>query len=256
MPDLKERKQVTLRIFRGLGSDRSKDRYEVFNVPYEHGMVVLNAIHYIQSHLDSSLSARWNCKAGHCGSCSAEINGWPRLMCKTPVADFDGDITVEPLKAFPLVRDLATDVSENYEVAKKIPPFTPKESSDAVWKMYQQDVDKGREFRKCIECFLCQDICHVVREHKADYIGPRFIVKAASFDMHPFDKLDRSDFLKQEAGIGYCNITKCCQEVCPEHIIITDDAIIPEKERVVDTHYDPILWVANKLKRNDKQATS
>ncbi|MGA2874704.1 MAG: succinate dehydrogenase/fumarate reductase iron-sulfur subunit [Nitrososphaerales archaeon] len=248
----KERKQVTLRIFRGLGSDRSKDRYEVFTVPYEDGMVVLNAIHYIQSHLDSSLSARWNCKAGHCGSCSAEINGWPRLMCKTPVADFDGDITIEPMKAFPLIRDLVTDVSENYEIAKKIPPFTPKDSKDEVWKMYQEDVDKGREFRKCIECFLCQDICHVVREHKADYIGPRFIVKAASFDMHPFDKLDRSDYLKETAGIGYCNITKCCQEVCPEHIIITDDAIIPEKERVVDTHYDPILWVYRKVKGSDK----
>ena len=199
MEKSKERKQVTLRIFRGVGSDRSKDRYEVFTVPYEDGMVVLNAIHYIQSHLDSSLSARWNCKAGHCGSCSAEINGWPRLMCKTPVADFDGDITIEPMKAFPLIRDLATDVSENYEIAKKIPPFTPKESKDEIWKMYQQDVDKGREFRKCIECFLCQDVCHVVREHKADYIGPRFIVKAASFDMHPFDKLDRSDYLKETA---------------------------------------------------------
>jgi succinate dehydrogenase / fumarate reductase, iron-sulfur subunit len=251
----KERKQVTLRIFRGLGSDRAKDRYEVFNVPYEEGMVVLNAIHYIQSHLDSSLSARWNCKAGHCGSCSAEINGWPRLMCKTPVADIEGDITVEPMKAFPLIRDLVTDVSENYEIAKKIPPFTPKESGEHIWKMYQQDVDKGREFRKCIECFLCQDICHVVREHKADYAGPRFIVKAASLDMHPFDKVNRSAFLKEQAGIGYCNITKCCQEVCPEHIIITDDAIIPEKERVVDSHYDPILWLVNKVRRTDEKKT-
>jgi succinate dehydrogenase / fumarate reductase iron-sulfur subunit len=173
-------------------------------------------------------------------------------MCKTPVSDYEGDITVEPMKAFPLIRDLATDVSENYEIAKTIPPFTPKESQDKVWTMYQQDVDKGREFRKCIECFLCQDICHVVREHKADYIGPRFIVKAASFDMHPLDKLVRSDFLKEKGGIGYCNITKCCQEVCPEHIIITDDAIIPEKERVVDSHYDPILWVVNKLRHPEK----
>lgn len=247
------KKEVTLRIFRGLGSGRSKDRYESFTVPYEEGMVVLNAIHYIQSHFDSSLSARWNCKAGHCGSCSAEVNGRPRLMCKTPVADFEGDITVEPMKAFPLIRDLVTDVSENYEIAKKIPPFTPNESDDKVWKMHQHDVDRSREFRKCIECFLCQDVCHVVREHKADYIGPRFVVKAASFDMHPLDKLDRTDYLKQTAGIGYCNITKCCQEVCPEHIIITDDAIIPEKERVVDSHYDPIMWVYRKIKGTPKK---
>jgi len=250
MEKSRTRKDVSLRIFRGLGNDRSKDRYETFTVPYEDGMVVLNAVHYIQSHFDSSLSVRWNCKAGRCGSCSAEINGWPRLMCKTPVAEFEGEITVEPMKAFPLLRDLVTDVSENYEMQKMIPPFTPKElgDPDKPWKMYQIDVDKSREFRKCIECFLCQDICHVVREHKDNYIGPRYIVKAASFDMHPLDALDRSDFLKVQGGIGYCNITKCCQEVCPEHIIITDDAIIPEKERVVDTHYDPLMWVYHQIR--------
>ncbi|MGI0092096.1 MAG: succinate dehydrogenase/fumarate reductase iron-sulfur subunit, partial [Nitrososphaerales archaeon] len=238
-----ERKEVTLRVFRGIGSDRTKDRYEVFNVPHENGMVVLNAIHYIQSHFDSSLSARWNCKAGRCGSCSAEINGWPKLMCKTPVSDFDGEIKVEPMKAFPLLRDLVTDVSANYEIAKGIPPFTPKESDEKIWKMYQRDVDRSRDLRKCIECFLCQDICHVVREHKANYLGPRWVVKAASLDMHPLDTLDRSDYMKDKGGLGYCNITKCCQEVCPEHIIITDDAIIPEKERVVDSEYDPIVWL-------------
>lgn len=254
----RSRKEVTLRVFRGLGNDRSKDRYETFTVPYEDGMVVLNAIHYIQSHIDSSLSARWNCKAGRCGSCSAEINGWPRLMCKTPVAEFEGDITVEPIKAFPLLRDLVTNVSENYLMQKLIPPFTPSASAAAdpnPWKYFQIDVDKSREFRKCIECFLCQDICHVVREHEADYIGPRYIVKAASFDMHPMDSLDRSDFLKNVGGIGYCNITKCCQEVCPEHIIITDDAIIPEKERVVDSNYDPLMWIYRQIKPQSKNSS-
>lgn len=250
------KKEVTLRIFRGLGSDRSKDRYEVFNVPYEDGMVVLNAVHYIQSHFDSSLSARWNCKAGRCGSCSAEINGLPRLMCKTPVAMYEGEITLEPMKAFPLLRDLVTDVSENYTIAKNIPPFTPKESTDHTWIFYQRDVERSREFRKCIECFLCQDVCHVVREHKADYVGPRFVVKVASFDMHPMDSLNRSNFMKNSAGLGYCNITKCCQEICPEHIIITDDAIIPEKERVVDRNYDPLLWIYRKIAGKSEESNS
>ena len=204
---------VTVRIFRGLGYDLSLDRFENYTVPYEKGMVVLNAIHYIQSRLDSSLSARWNCKAGRCGSCSAEINGRPRLMCKTPVEMFppNNPITVEPMKAFPLIRDLVTDVSQNYEIAKKIPPFTSGESEDHVWIFFQNDVDRSREKRKCIECFLCQDVCHVVREHKRDYIGPRFVVKAASLDMHPLDSLDRSSFLHKIGGLGYCNVTKCCQ---------------------------------------------
>jgi succinate dehydrogenase / fumarate reductase iron-sulfur subunit len=238
---------VKLRIFRGMGNDPSSHRYDRFTVPYQEGMVVLNAIHYIQSNLDSSLSARWNCKAGRCGSCSAEINEIPRLMCKTPVDKFDGEITVEPMKAFPLVRDLATDVSENWDVAKMISPFSPKAGVKEPWRFYQQDVERSRELRKCIECFLCQDVCHIVREHKADYIGPRWVVKAASFDMHPMDDLDRSKFMKDDGGLGYCNVTKCCQEICPEHIIITDDAIIPEKERVVDRSYDPIFWAYRKI---------
>jgi succinate dehydrogenase iron-sulfur subunit len=241
-------REVKLRVFRGMGNDPSSHRYDTFTVPHQEGMVVLNAIHYIQSHFDSSLSARWNCKAGRCGSCSAEINDVPRLMCKTPVDKFDGEITVEPMKAFPLVRDLATDVSENWAVAKMIPPFAPKSDAKEPWRFYQEDVERSRELRKCIECFLCQDVCHVVREHKADYIGPRWVVKAASFDMHPMDGLNRAKFMKDQAGLGYCNVTKCCQEICPEHIIITDDAIIPEKERVVDAAYDPIAWVYRKLK--------
>ncbi len=242
------KKEVRLRVFRGVGDDASTYRYDVFTVPHVEGMVVLNAMHYIQSHLDPSLAARWNCKAGKCGSCSAEINDVPRLMCKTPVDRFEGEITVEPMKAFPLIRDLATDVSENWAVARTIPPFTPRDNGGKPWTFYEQDVERSRELRKCIECFLCQDVCHVVREHKADYVGPRWVVKAASLDMHPMDALDRSGYLKDQAGLGYCNITKCCQEICPEHIVITDDAIIPEKERVVDRSYDPILWVYRKLR--------
>ena len=174
------------------------------------------------------------------------------MMCKTRVDSIEGEITVEPMQAFPRLKDLVTDVTQNWKVAAKIPPFTPKPGSGEIFTFYQTDVDRSREFRRCIECFLCQDVCHVIREHEAEYIGPRWVVKAASLDMHPIDGLNRSRFLKDTGGIGYCNITKCCQEICPEHIVITDDAIIPEKERVVDRHYDPILWVYRRLKGGAK----
>ncbi|QQG49542.1 MAG: succinate dehydrogenase/fumarate reductase iron-sulfur subunit [archaeon] len=242
-----------MKVQRSTGEDPGSVRYDTFEVPRQPGMVVLNAIHYIQANLDPSLSARWNCKAGRCGSCSAEINGRPRLMCKTPVESIEGEITVEPMKAFPRLRDLVTDVGENWKVAKMIPPFTPRESGEGVWRFYQRDVDRSREFRKCIECFLCQDVCHVIREHEAEYVGPRWVVKAASLDMHPMDGLNRSKFMKDVGGLGYCNITKCCQEICPEHIVITDDAIIPEKERVVDVHYDPLLWLVRHVPRSQAQ---
>lgn len=241
--------RVTLRVFRGDANGGTEQEYTVATFP---GMVVLDAIHSIQANQDSTLACRWNCKAAKCGSCSAEINGLPRLMCKARVHEYtDGPtpITVHPLKTFPLVKDLVTDVSWNYRVSEKIPPFTPRADAPTPFVMQQIDVDRIQEFRKCIECFLCQDVCHVLRDHnrKDGFYGPRQTIKLANLDMHPYDGIDRREMIREEAGIGYCNITKCCSEVCPEHIHITDNGIIPLKERVADVYFDPIMWVARKL---------
>jgi succinate dehydrogenase / fumarate reductase iron-sulfur subunit len=239
--------EVTLKVFRG---DRQGGQAVEYQVPLAPGMVVLDALHYIQGHQAPDLAVRWNCKAAKCGSCSAEVNGRPRLTCKTRLDDLpkDAPITVFPMRTFPVIKDLVTDVSWNYRVNKKIPPFAPRPGAE--WKMYQEDVDRIQEFRKCIECFLCQNVCHVLRNHEKyeHFGGPRFFVRVAALDMHPLDSLSRTALLKDDLGIGLCNITKCCTEVCPEDIHITDKAIIPLKERVVDDFYDPLRWLANKLK--------
>jgi succinate dehydrogenase / fumarate reductase iron-sulfur subunit len=235
--------EAVLQVFRGGPEGGEAVEYRV---PVAPGMVVLDALHYVQGHLAPDLAVRWNCKAGKCGSCSAEVNGRPRLTCKTRLDSLplDQPITIVPLKAFPVVKDLVTDVYWNYRVNKKIPPFTPR--AGVQWKMYQEDVDRVQEFRKCIECFLCQNVCHVLRDHamKEQFGGPRFFVRVAALEMHPLDGLSRTGILKDELGLGLCNITKCCTEVCPEDIRITDNAIIPLKERVVDDFYDPLrrLW--------------
>jgi len=238
--------EVTLRVFRG---DRNGGKPVDYQVPLTEGMVVLDAIHSIQANQAPDLAVRWNCKAAKCGSCSAEVNGRPRLMCKTRMDSLPHDqpITVYPMKSFPVIKDLATDVSWNYRVNKKIPPFQPRPGVE--WKMYQPDVDRVQEFRKCIECFLCQNVCHVLRDHdkKEQFAGPRFFVRTAGLEMHPLDGLDRTRLLKEELGIGFCNITKCCTEVCPEEIHITDNAIIPLKERVVDEFYDPLTMIVRKI---------
>ena len=233
-------REAVLRVYRG---DRSGGKEVEYRVPIETGMVVLDAIHWIQAHQAPDLAVRWNCKAAKCGSCSAEVNGRPALMCKSRLDHFPAGepISVRPMKTFPIIRDLVTDVSWNYEVNKRIPPFKPREGAE--WRWQQSDVDRVQEFRKCIECFLCQDVCHVLRAHelKQQFAGPRFFVRIAGLEMHPMDGEDRSGFLKDHGGIGLCNITKCCSEVCPESIAITDNAIIPLKERVVDRFYDPVL---------------
>ena len=245
----KSGKKATLRIYRG---DREGGELETYDVETYPGMVVLDAVHDVQAKQAPELAVRWNCKAGRCGSCSAEVNGKPRLMCMTRMSHFpEGEpITVMPMKSFPLIKDLVTDVSRNYEVNREIPPFTAAPDDGTPWRIPQQDIDRLYEFRKCIECFLCQDVCHILRSHDyADrFYGPRFFVRVASLEMHPKDVLDRREQTREQGGLGYCNITKCCTEVCPEHIHITDNAIIPLKERVADVHWDPVRFVGRMLR--------
>jgi succinate dehydrogenase / fumarate reductase iron-sulfur subunit len=249
--------ELDLKIWRG---DPGGGELVTYRVPVLEGMVVLDAVLWVQANMAADLAVRWNCKAAKCGSCSAEIQGFPRLMCKTAIAEYGDQVTVRPMKAFPVVKDLVTDVSWNYEVNKQIPPFTPSEkdlSTSEPWRMQQKDVERVMEFRKCIECFLCQDVCHVLRNHdlKSAFYGPRFMVRIASLEMHPKDVLDRRPLLKEEAGVGYCNVTKCCTEVCPEHIKITDNAIIPLKERMDDVYFDPVRSLIHRLGRRGRKST-
>jgi len=236
--------QATFRIWRGCPA--GPEGFADYSTEVSEGMVVLDAVHQIQAESANDLAVRWNCKAGKCGSCSAEVNGKPRLMCMTRLSDLplDEPVTIEPMKAFPVLKDLVTDVSWNFRAKKTIRKFKPRppDAPDGTWRIAQEDVDRVQEFRKCIECFLCQDVCHVLREHHLhdQFIGPRLLVYAAALEMHPLDTEDRVADLRQTQGIGYCNITKCCTKVCPEGIIITDNAIIPLKDRVVDEFFDPL----------------
>ncbi len=239
---------VHLKIWRG----EDDGEYQEYDVEYEEGMVILDVVHRLQATQTPDLAVRWNCKAGKCGSCSAEINGKPKLMCMTRMNNFiPGEtITIAPLKTYPLIRDLVTDVSYNYEIAKTIPELrlAPREA-DGTHRMGQMDIERGQEFRKCIECFLCMDVCHVIRDHeenKTEFAGPRFFIRLAEVAMHPLDTNTKESTVSADYGLAYCNITKCCTEVCPEGIHITDNGIIPLKERAMDLK-DPVRILGRKL---------
>jgi succinate dehydrogenase / fumarate reductase iron-sulfur subunit len=244
--------ELTMRVWRG---DAAGGAFADYAMEAVEGEVVLDVIHRIQAGPAPDLACRWNCKAGKCGSCSAEVNGIPRLMCMTRVDELPAGepVVVAPMRTFPVIRDLVTDVTFNFEVAKRIPPFSPEPPGpDGTHRMMQIDIERGQEFRKCIECFLCQDVCHVIRDHeenKASFAGPRFFVRLMELESHPLDTADRRELIREQMGIGYCNITKCCTEVCPEQIRITDNAIIPLKERVVDAHFDPLVRLGRRIAR-------
>ncbi|GGM61933.1 succinate dehydrogenase/fumarate reductase iron-sulfur subunit [Longimycelium tulufanense] len=243
--------QAHFRVWRG---DADSGALRDFRVEVNEGEVVLDVIHRLQATQCPDLAVRWNCKAGKCGSCSAEINGRPRLMCMTRMSTFaeDETVTVTPMRTFPLVRDLVTDVSYNYAKAREIPSFQPPaDLAPGEYRMQQVDVQRSQEFRKCIECFLCQNTCHVVRDHEDNeqaFAGPRYLMRVAELEMHPLDTADRHQDAQTQHGLGFCNITKCCTEVCPEHIKITDNALIPLKERVADRRYDPLARLFRRRK--------
>ncbi|HZY58976.1 MAG TPA: succinate dehydrogenase/fumarate reductase iron-sulfur subunit [Candidatus Binataceae bacterium] len=248
---------ATFKIWRG---NAEGGQFREYQARIDEGMVVLDAVHQIQAEQAPDMAVRWNCKAGKCGSCSSEINGMPKLMCMTRLSDLplDKPITVEPMHTFPLIKDLVTNVSWNFRAKKSLKPFTPRppDAPDGTWRVGQEDIDRIQEFRKCIECFLCQDVCHVLREHhlEEEFIGPRLLVFSAALEMHPLDVEDRLGDLRKLNGIGYCNITKCCTKVCPEDIHITDNAIIPLKERVVDQFYDPVTRIFRAITGGGKRA--
>tara|TARA_B100000530_G_C15930941_1_gene476862 strand:+ start:896 stop:1642 length:747 start_codon:yes stop_codon:yes gene_type:complete len=241
--------KAKLQVWRG----DEDGQYQDYEVEYEEGMVILDVIHKLQATQATDLAVRWNCKAGKCGSCSAEINGKPVLQCmqRMEIYPEDETISVAPLKTFPLIRDLVTDVSWNYEKAKTMPEVKLQPADvDGNHRMAQIDVDRGQEFRKCIECFMCQDVCHVIREHSENmdaFAGPRFFIRLAEISMHPLDSNPNEATVQHGFGLEYCNITKCCTEVCPEGIHITDNGIIPLKERRADVYYDPLRAIGRKL---------
>jgi succinate dehydrogenase / fumarate reductase iron-sulfur subunit len=247
--------KITLSIQRGIDNPEMVD----YEVEVDAGMVVLDAVHLVQAEHSSDLAVRWNCKAGKCGSCSAEINGLPQLMCMTKLSDYPelkkgGSIEIRPMRSFPLIKDIVTDVSWGFEANKRIKPFLPSTSEPLI--MQQKDINRIQEFRKCIMCMACLNVCHVIRTHQMfdEYAGPMNLIKAATLEMHPHDvQKDRIKDVKNKGqGIGYCNINRCCTEVCPEDINITDNALIPLKERVVSKYYDPIAIIFNFLFRRNK----
>jgi succinate dehydrogenase / fumarate reductase iron-sulfur subunit len=243
---------ANLLVWRG---DAGSGALQDYKVEVNEGEVVLDVLHRLQATQASDLAIRWNCKAGKCGSCSMEINGMPRLGCMTRMSTFSEEetLTITPMRTFPVIRDLVTDVSFNYAKAREIPSFTPDPSiKPGEFRMQQEDVDRSQEFRKCIECYLCQNTCHVIRDHSDNehaFSGPRFLMRVAELEMHPADEADRRNIAQDDLGLGYCNITKCCTEVCPEHIKITDNAIIPMKERVAGRRFDPLVWLGSKISR-------
>jgi succinate dehydrogenase / fumarate reductase iron-sulfur subunit len=150
-------KTAVFKIWRG---DVNGGEFHDYTAEVAEGMVVLDAVHDIQRTQAPDLACRWNCKAGKCGSCSAEVNGMPKLMCMTRLSELplDKPVTIEPMKAFSTLKDLVTDVSWNFRVKKTIKPFKPRppDAADGTWRMQQEDIDRVQEFLNVSNAFFAR----------------------------------------------------------------------------------------------------
>lgn len=244
---------VPIKVSRYDPEEDDEPYFEEYDVPWEKHMKLLDALKWIQKQ-DSTLAFRWNCGEGVCGSDGMRLDGRPVLACKTELTEAmterDAPLRVEPLSVFPTVKDLVADYSEVWEKARKLKPhFEGDEPDDEFYEMHEEEVEQAQQMRKCISCMACYDVCHVLREQMKEYAGPRNLVKAASLEYHPKDTVDRSELMDTEGNIDLCNVTRCCSNVCPQGINITQDAIIPHKERTVSgKEDDPVMKAGKKLR--------
>lgn len=239
---------IVRRFEEGKGS-----RLEEFKVPVLKGMHVLDALKHIQREIDGTLAFRWNCSEGICGSCSMEVDGKPVLACKTKIPG--EKFLIEPMKVFPIVKDLVPDVREVREKAKIYRPYLLAKDKDQAWRMQEDQIGEVSEARKCIDCYLCYDVCHVIRNHEdKKFAGPVNIVRAIGLDKHPKSNVERSLLLSREGSLWSCNMTRCCSEICPQEIKITQNFITYAKERVV-SEKNPFrkLFAMIGGKKNDRE---
>ena len=248
-------KNVTFRVWRG---DRDGGKLVDYTTTIAPGMVVLDAIHQIQAEQANDLAVRWNCKAGKCGSCSAEVNGVPKLMCMTRLNELPLDQPVTRraharVSAHPRPGDRRVVELRRQEADQEVhgPGRPTPRTARGAWPSPMSIASRNSASASSASCARtsatsCRD--HQMHE---EFIGPRFLVYTAALEMHPLDVEDRLGDLRRRDGIGLCNITKCCTSVCPENITITDNAIIPLKERVVDRFFDPLEWLLKNLSRRE-----
>jgi len=209
-------------------------RTQVYEVPYEDDTRVLDALNYIKDVEDGTLTYRSSCQMGVCGSCGMNVNGTPRLTCATFLRDFEGDITVEPLGNFPVMRDLAVNMSDFMEKLTRVKPWIIREKEkpldEGEYLQTPEQLQAYRQFSLCINCMLCYAACPVYGKEK-DFVGPAAIALAHRYNEDSRDegRAERNAFVGSTTGVWECTFVGECSEVCPEGV---DPAAAIQREKL------------------------
>ena len=215
--------RITLEVARYHPGRDQEPGMEHFEVPLRKEWVVLDALNYIKDHLDGSLSFRWSCRMGVCGSCGMMVNGVPKLTCATFLSDYaPGPVRIEPMKHFPVLRDLVVDTSEFLLKLAQAKPWLIRKVEKPLEEEYLQtpeQLDKYKQFSMCINCMLCYAACPVYGLDPP-FSGPAVLALAQRYNMDSRDQgaEERLDLLSHQEGIWACTFVGECTEVCPEHV--------------------------------------
>ena len=215
---------ISLEVTRYRPEDEAEPTFQTYEVPFRKEWVVLDALNYIKDELDGSLSYRWSCRMGICGSCGMMVNGEPKLTCAAFLHDyFPGPIRVEPLRYFPVIRDLVIDMNDFLAKLRSVKPWITRDQekplSEGEYRQTPQELDTYKQFSMCINCMLCYAACPVYGL-EPDFIGPAAIALAQRYNMDSRDQGagERLEILSQEEGIWGCTFVGECARVCPKNV--------------------------------------
>ena len=213
---------VEIRRYRPELDDRPV--WESFEVPFREEWMVLDALNHIKDHIDGSLSYRWACRMGVCGSCGMMVNGEPVLTCATYLADLlPGPIKVEPMRGFPVVRDLVGDIDGFLGKLQSAKPWLvrheEKPLSEGEFLQTPDELAAYKQYAMCINCLLCYAACPIY-ELEQDFIGPAALALAQRYNLDSRDQgaEERLDELSQDHGIWACTFVGECSVVCPKDV--------------------------------------
>ena len=219
MPD-----RITMQVTRYRPEEESGESVQEYEVPCPKDWVVLDGLNYIKDRLDGSLSYRWSCRMGVCGSCGMTVNGEPKLTCETFLSEYgSGPVRVEPLKNFPVIRDLVVEIGDFMRKLVMVKPWMIRDQerpvSEGEYLQTPNELDEYKQFSMCINCMLCYSACPIYGLEPG-FIGPAAIALAQRYNLDSRDQGsdERLEVLSEHDGIWGCTFVGECTEVCPKHV--------------------------------------
>ncbi|MFE3449874.1 succinate dehydrogenase iron-sulfur subunit [Nonomuraea sp. NPDC059194] len=241
---------IRLEISRYRPEQDSEPVFESFDVPMSEDWAILDGLNYVKDQLDGTLSFRWSCRMGVCGSCGMTVNGRPRLTCGTFLSEFGGGpVRIEPLKGFPVIRDLVVEIDDFLAKLSHVRPWLVREGEElpltAEYAQTPDQLEAYKQYSMCINCLLCYSACPVYVLNP-DFLGPAAIALAQRYNLDSRDQGDRLDLLSTDEGVWGCTFVGECTKVCPKHV---DPAEAIQRYKVTAAMRSVLPWSRSRSRR-------